>query len=125
MREKDATVTAAGAGTGAGTGADASASNGTTPGLGNGGGGSMYHGILSSYADLTGHAPVLPNYATGFWQSKMRYRSADEIVAIAEGYRARNVSLAVIVIDFYTWTKVNDLVSLSGPSRTRSGGIDA
>ena len=28
--------------------------------------------ILSRYADVTGHVPLLPEWATGFWQSKCR-----------------------------------------------------
>eukprot|EP00041_Stephanoeca_diplocostata_P033770 m.1123353 g.1123353 ORF g.1123353 m.1123353 type:complete len:893 (-) comp24405_c0_seq1:378-3056(-) len=69
---------------------------------------SVYAAIMRQYADATGHAPVLPDYALGFWQSKCRYRTSDELVDIVDGYNGRNVSLAVIVIDYYTWTKFGD-----------------
>jgi alpha-glucosidase (family GH31 glycosyl hydrolase) len=64
--------------------------------------------ILRQYADATGHAPLLPHYATGFWQSKMRYRTSDELVDIAQEYKQREVPLSVIVIDFYSWTQFGD-----------------
>src|ERR1700730_11967427 len=35
--------------------------------------------ILARYAEATGHAPVLPSWASGFWQSKLRYRDQDEL----------------------------------------------
>jgi hypothetical protein len=59
--------------------------------------------ILKQYADATGHAPLLPHYATGFWQSKMRYRTSDELVGIAQGYAQREVPVAVVVIDFFRY----------------------
>jgi alpha-glucosidase (family GH31 glycosyl hydrolase) len=65
---------------------------------------SPYAALLSQYVDVTGHAPVLPQFATGFWQSKMRYRTSDELLDVAAGYTSRNISLSVIVIDFYSWT---------------------
>jgi len=64
--------------------------------------------ILHSYADATGHAPQLPDSVTGFWQSKMRYRTSDEIVDVAAGFAQRGIPLSVLVIDFYTWTKFGD-----------------
>ena len=36
--------------------------------------------IAARYADVTGHAPVLPEWAAGFWQSKLRYRTQDELL---------------------------------------------
>ena len=45
--------------------------------------------ILSSYADVTGHAPEFPEWASGFWQSKLRYASQAELEAIAEEYQQR------------------------------------
>lgn len=71
-------------------------------------GGGVFATIMRQYADVTGHAPLLPEYALGFWQSKCRYRTSDELVAVVDGYAQRNVSVAVIVIDYYTWTKFGD-----------------
>jgi alpha-D-xyloside xylohydrolase len=61
--------------------------------------------ILSNYADVTGHAPMLPNWASGFWQSRLRYASQIELEEVAGEYRRRNLPLSVIVIDFFHWTR--------------------
>ncbi len=34
-------------------------------------------------ADLTGHAPVMPHWATGFWQSRLRYETQEDLLAVA------------------------------------------
>jgi alpha-D-xyloside xylohydrolase len=64
--------------------------------------------ILSQYADATGHSPELPSWASGFWQSKLRYRTQDELLAVAREYHRRGVSLAVIVCDFFHWEHLGD-----------------
>ncbi len=64
--------------------------------------------ILGRYADVTGHVPLLPEWATGFWQSKMRYRTQDELLTVAREYHHRGLPLAVIVIDFFHWTALGD-----------------
>jgi alpha-D-xyloside xylohydrolase len=60
--------------------------------------------ILSNYADVTGHAPEFPEWAAGFWQSKLRYSSQAELESIAKEYHRRNLPLSVIVVDFFHWT---------------------
>jgi alpha-D-xyloside xylohydrolase len=64
--------------------------------------------ILASYADATGHSPVMPVWATGFWQSKLRYRSQEELLDVAREYHRRGLPLAVIVADFFHWTALGD-----------------
>ncbi len=64
--------------------------------------------ILSHYADVTGHAPMLPGWAAGFWQSKLRYASQAELISVAEEYQRRKLPLSVIVIDFFHWTRQGD-----------------
>jgi len=64
--------------------------------------------ILSHYADATGHTPELPSWASGFWQSKLRYRTQEELLAVAREYRRRGVPLAVIVSDFFHWEYLGD-----------------
>ena len=61
--------------------------------------------ILSNYAEVTGHAPEFPEWASGFWQSKLRYASQEELESVAREYRQRNLPLSVIVIDFFHWTR--------------------
>src|SRR5262249_25963035 len=43
--------------------------------------GESYAGVMERYADLTGHAPMLPEWAAGFWQCKLRYKTQDELLA--------------------------------------------
>jgi alpha-D-xyloside xylohydrolase len=64
--------------------------------------------ILAHYADATGHAPVLPDWATGFWQSKLRYETQEELLAVAREYQRRELPLSVIVADYYHWTHLGD-----------------
>jgi alpha-D-xyloside xylohydrolase len=64
--------------------------------------------LLAHYADATGHPPMLPEWAAGFWQSKLRYSSQDELLAVAREYRERGLPLDVIVCDFFHWHHLGD-----------------
>jgi alpha-D-xyloside xylohydrolase len=67
--------------------------------------GDSFAEIMSWYADCTGHAPLLPEWAAGFWQCKLRYRTQEELLAVAREYHKRGIPLAVIVVDFFHWTR--------------------
>ncbi len=64
--------------------------------------------ILRRYADATGHPPALPSWATGFWQSKLRYQSQEELMEVAREYKRRGLPLSVIVVDYFSWTRLGD-----------------
>jgi alpha-D-xyloside xylohydrolase len=64
--------------------------------------------ILARYADATGHAPKLPDWASGFWQSKLRYRTQEELLQVAREHKRRGLPLSVIVADFFHWTAMGD-----------------
>ena len=64
--------------------------------------------ILRRYADVTGHVPMLPDWASGFWQSKLRYRTQEELIEVAREYAKRGLPLAVIVTDYFHWTHLGD-----------------
>jgi alpha-D-xyloside xylohydrolase len=70
--------------------------------------GESYADILERYADVTGRAPMLPYWASGFWQCKLRYETQEELLQIAREYRRRNLPLSVIVIDFFHWKHTGD-----------------
>lgn len=70
--------------------------------------GDDYAGILERYADLTGHPPVLPEWAAGFWQCKLRYRTQDELLAVAREHKRRGLPMSVIVVDYIHWTKMGE-----------------
>lgn len=61
--------------------------------------------VIKKYCDLTGYAPHFPEWAAGFWQSKLRYESQDEVLEVAREYKKRGVPLAAIVIDYFHWTE--------------------
>lgn len=63
--------------------------------------------VISSYRDLTGKAPIVPKWALGFWQSRERYKTQDEILSTVAGFRKRSIPLDNIVLDWFYW-KEND-----------------
>ncbi len=44
---------------------------------------------------------MLPEWALGFWQCKLRYRTQEELLNVAREYKKRGLPLSVIVIDFF------------------------
>lgn len=64
--------------------------------------------ILKKYTDLTGKPAMLPVWALSFWQSKLRYRTQEELLEVAREYKTRGLPLSVIVIDFFHWTNQGD-----------------
>jgi alpha-D-xyloside xylohydrolase len=61
--------------------------------------------IVRKYTDLSGKAPILPEFAAGFWQSKLRYWNQEQLLSIAREYKQRGLPLSVIVLDFFHWTQ--------------------
>ena len=59
-------------------------------------------------ADLTGHAPMIPEYALGFWQCKLRYERQEQVLEVARKYQELGVPLSVIIIDYFHWTEQGD-----------------
>ncbi|HYG23196.1 MAG TPA: glycoside hydrolase family 31 protein [Verrucomicrobiae bacterium] len=70
--------------------------------------GDDYAEIMERYADLTGHAPMMPRFAAGFWQCKLRYRTQEELLAVAREHKRRGLPMSVIVIDYFNWTKMGE-----------------
>ncbi len=60
--------------------------------------------ILENYCRVAGTPPMMPDWAMGFWQSKLRYQTKDELLSVAREYKRRGVPLSVIVVDFFHWT---------------------
>ena len=57
---------------------------------------------------MTGHTPMLPKWAYGFFQSKDRYVSLDEIREIAQRYRQDHIPLDAMVQDWFWWKTEGD-----------------
>ncbi|MET7399477.1 TIM-barrel domain-containing protein [Dactylosporangium sp. NPDC005572] len=64
--------------------------------------------VLRHYAQATGPAPRLPSWASGFWQSKLRYRNQEELLAVAAEHARRGLPLSVIVVDYLHWRHLGD-----------------
>lgn len=60
------------------------------------------------YSAATGRTPMLPEWAAGFWQCKLRYRTQDELLDVAREYKRRGLPLSAIVCDFFHWTHLGD-----------------
>ena len=61
--------------------------------------------IEEAYADATGKVPMMPDYATGFWQCKLRYKTQDQLMEVAREHKRRGLPMSVIVSDFFHWTE--------------------
>jgi alpha-D-xyloside xylohydrolase len=60
-------------------------------------------GVIACMRDLTGEVPMFPLWTYGYWQSKERYKSQDELVAVVKKYRELGVPLDGIIQDWQYW----------------------
>jgi len=58
---------------------------------------------IRQYRGLTGQAPMMPEWLYGFWQCKERYRTQEEILAIARQYRDIQVPIDGVIQDWRYW----------------------
>ncbi len=64
--------------------------------------------IEEAYARATGTVPEMPDFAKGFWQCKLRYRTQEELLNVAREYKRLGVPVSVIVVDFFHWPHQGD-----------------
>ncbi len=64
--------------------------------------------IEEAYTGVVGRAPMMPVWATGFWQCKLRYQTQEELMGIAREYKKRGLPISVIVIDYFHWPHQGD-----------------
>ena len=64
--------------------------------------------IVERYSCVTGKVPMMPEFALGFWQCKLRYETQEEVLQVAREYFRRRILLSVIVIDFLHWPQQGD-----------------
>lgn len=60
-------------------------------------------GVVAEMRKLTGNVPMLPLWTYGYWQSKERYKSQDELVDVVKKYRDLQVPLDGIIQDWQYW----------------------
>ncbi len=59
--------------------------------------------IIQAFRKLSGRAAMLPKWAFGYVQSRETYKTAQELVEVAQKYRDIGVPLDCIVQDWKTW----------------------
>ncbi len=59
--------------------------------------------IEKQYSEVTGRVPMMPDYAMGFWQCKLRYQTQEELLEVARTYKKKGLPISVIVCDFFHW----------------------
>lgn len=64
--------------------------------------------LLEAYSSVTGRAPMFPEDLMGLWQCKLRYRTQEEVLAVARQYKKEGIQIDQIVIDFFHWTVQGD-----------------
>ncbi|HUJ45418.1 MAG TPA: TIM-barrel domain-containing protein [Opitutaceae bacterium] len=61
--------------------------------------------VVAGYRMLTGGAPMMPRWAYGLWQSRQRYRTAQELLDVVKGFRDRGIPFDNIVQDWFYWKR--------------------
>ena len=65
--------------------------------------GDGYDDVIRGYRTLTGKAPVMPKWVMGFWQSRERYSTQEEVVRTLAEFRRRHIPVDNIVQDWQYW----------------------
>ena len=65
--------------------------------------GNSYDGVIKGYRQLTGKAPVMPKWVLGFWQSRERYATQEDLVSTLAEFRKRHIPVDNIVQDWQYW----------------------
>ena len=60
-------------------------------------------GIIAQVRDLTGHSPMLPLWAYGFFQSKERYHTQEESLNVLKKYRELQIPIDCMIQDWRYW----------------------
>ncbi|HLT92078.1 MAG TPA: TIM-barrel domain-containing protein [Woeseiaceae bacterium] len=58
---------------------------------------------IAGYRKLTGKAVMLPRWAYGYWQSRERYKTQEDLIGVLEEYRERGIPIDNIVLDWFYW----------------------
>jgi len=59
--------------------------------------------LVAGYRRLTGKAPIMPQWAYGFWQSRQRYETQDQLTGVLAEYRKRQLPIDNVVQDWFYW----------------------
>jgi alpha-D-xyloside xylohydrolase len=59
--------------------------------------------VIKGYRSISGKAQVMPKWAMGFWQSRERYKTQDELTGALKEFRRRKIPVDNIVLDWSYW----------------------
>lgn len=59
--------------------------------------------VISNYRTITGKAQVMPKWSMGFWQSRERYKTQEELLGVLSEFRKRHIPIDNIVLDWSYW----------------------
>ena len=59
--------------------------------------------VISGYRTLTGKASLYPKWVLGFWQSRERYKTSEEVESTLAEFRKRHIPIDNIVQDWNYW----------------------
>ncbi|MDR3140694.1 MAG: DUF5110 domain-containing protein [Tannerellaceae bacterium] len=59
--------------------------------------------VIKGYRSISGKAQVMPKWAMGFWQSRERYKTQDELTGALKELRRRKIPVDNIVLDWSYW----------------------
>ena len=59
--------------------------------------------VISGYRTVTGKSQIMPKWAMGFWQSRERYHTQDELLTTLAEFRERDIPIDNIVQDWSYW----------------------
>ncbi|WP_428312892.1 TIM-barrel domain-containing protein [Hydrocarboniphaga sp.] len=60
-------------------------------------------GAIAGYHRITGAPPMMPKWAYGFWQSRQRYETQDQLLGVLKTYRDNQWPIDNIVQDWFYW----------------------
>lgn len=60
-------------------------------------------GVIAQMRTISGQVPMFPLWTYGFWQSRERYKSQDEITGVVKKYRRLGLPLDGIIQDWQYW----------------------
>ncbi|HEX5342856.1 MAG TPA: TIM-barrel domain-containing protein [Duganella sp.] len=59
--------------------------------------------VIAGYHHLTGKAPMMPKWAYGFWQSRQRYETQEQLLGVLREYRKQGWPVDNMVQDWFYW----------------------
>ena len=63
--------------------------------------------VIKGYRTLTGKSQIMPKWAMGYWQSRERYKTQDEILSSLKEFRDRKIPIDNIVLDWNYWNETD------------------